>query len=115
MFYNRSIKLLMAILMLFLFSCNQENTSSGESSSSSYASSSCKLDKMCDEYQGLADQIIRATKSNNYTSLMQVNQNVQGWLSRWETAINSNSCTTDEVLEATNRMLSIANSLISSY
>ena len=113
MLYNKTVKLLVTISMIFLFACNQDNTSSGysNSSSSSYSASSCKLDKMCDEYQRLVDKLMSATNSGDYTTIMDINQDVQNWLSKWENAIDNNSCTPDELLDASNRMMSIANSL----
>ena len=98
MLYNKTLKLLVIISMIFLFACNQ-------------SASSCKLDKMCDEYQRLVDKLMSATNSGDYTTIMDINQDVQNWLSKWENAIDNNSCTPDELLDASNRMMSIANSL----
>jgi len=113
MLYDKIIKFSMTISMVFLFACNQDNTSSGSSNSfsNSYSTSSCKLDEMCNEYQRLVDNLMSATNSGDYTKIMDINQDVQNWLSRWENAINNNSCTPTELLDASNRMLSIANSL----
>mgnify|MGYP001273431789 CR=1 FL=1 len=113
MLFVKTIKLLITISMVFLFACNQDNTSSGSSKSSisSYTTSSCKLDKMCDEYQRLVDKLMSATNSGDYTKIMNINEDVQTWLARWENEINQNSCTQAELLDASNRMMSIANSL----
>ena len=113
MLFYKTIKLLITISMVFLFACNQDNTSSGSSNSASnsYITSSCNLDKMCDEYQRLVDKLMSATNSGDYTKIMNINEDVQTWLARWENEINQNSCTQAELLDASNRMMSIANSL----
>ena len=116
MLFDKMIKLLMAVSLVFLFACNNDNGSSGSSSSSSsssssYSNSSCKLDKMCDEYQRMVDKLISATNSGDYNKIMSLTQDTQDWLTRWENALNNNSCTPAELLDASNRMMAIAGSM----
>ena len=72
MLFDKMIKLLMTVSLDFLFACNNDNgsSSSSSSSSSSYSNSSCNLDKLLDEYQRMADKIISATNSGDYTKIM---------------------------------------------
>ena len=74
-------------------------------------SSSCNLNKMVDEYQILIDRLINVTGPDNYTNYMKVDEEFQAWLVRWENSFESNDYTDAEILNASNRMLSIANSL----
>ena len=75
-------------------------------------SSSCKLDKMCDEYQRMADKMIRATQSNDFTTIQSISSDIQNWMSKWEGELNSNSCNQEEMMNASSRMMSIAQSLM---
>ena len=120
MCYSKIIKFLMVLFIFFIIACNQNKDSSSRSSSSnsynsssSNSSSSCKLDKMCDEYQVLAGKLITATNSGNYEKVININQDIQNWVGKWESAVNSNVCSPSELQAASNRMLSIANSLMS--
>ena len=120
MCYSKIIKFLMVLFIFFIIACNQnKDPSSRSSSSDSYnsssgnSSSSCKLDKMCDEYQKLANKLITATNSGNYEKVININQDIQNWVGKWEGAVNSNACSPSELQVASNRMLSIANSLMS--
>ena len=108
------------IIILFLYgfisiygSSIKESISNLYNSSSSNSSSSCKLDKMCDEYQKLAGKLITATNSGNYEKVININQDIQNWVGKWEGAVSSNACSPSELQAASNRMLSIANSLMS--
>ena len=110
MCYSKIIKFLMVLFIFFIIACNQNKDSSSRSSSSN-SSSSCKLDKMCDEYQKLANKLITATNSGNYEKVININQDIQNWVGKWESAVNSNACSPSELQAASNRMLSIGNSL----
>ena len=100
--------------ILFIIGCQGSNSSNSNSSSkSSNSSSSSKLDKMCDEYKRMADRMIRATQSNDFAMITSSTNEITGWMSKWENEIKNNSCSQQEMLNASNRMMSIAQSLLS--
>jgi len=122
--FNINIKkaaiLLTAFSMFFLVSCSgegstTEDTSSAKSSSSAVATSNgtCPLDDMVDEYQNLADKLKNAMSSNDFNTIMSINQDVAAWLKKWESASSAaENCTPQDIVSATNRMQAIASSLM---
>ena len=99
--FKKVSTLLKAISMILLVSCSSEN-------------SSCQLDSMVDDYQILADKLKNSIDSNDFNSIMSVNQDVADWLKKWEgtTGNAADNCSLNEIIDATNRMLAIAESLM---
>ena len=73
----------------------------------------CGLDRMVDEYEVLADKLKKAMNYNDFNTIMSINQDVLKWQQKWEAAANSaTDCSLNEITSATDRMLSIEQSLI---
>ena len=124
MFLRISRILIIFSISLFLISCNQKESAiadevgvnqshSYEKSKESNRSSSCKLSRLCDDYQKYANQLMRAVESENFQRINSINEDILGWAEDWEREINRNSCTDTEMMNASSRMMSIANSLLS--
>jgi len=108
MFYNNTIKFLLLISFIFLFSCNKNNEATNNESSVSKMDT-CNLNQLLDEYQTFVDQMNSAMKANDNTKILSINMDIQTWLVRWDDA--QNHCTTEEKLSGTQKMLSIVNSI----
>ena len=119
--FKKAAILLTAFSMFFLISCSGEGSTSEDTSSANSSSSvvdtsngTCPLDGMVDEYQNLADKLKNAMSSNDFNTIMSVNQDVASWLKKWESASSdaAKNCSPQEIVTATNRMQAIASSLM---
>ena len=113
MLFDKMIKLLMTVSLVFLFACNNDNgsSSSSSSSSSSYSKSYCNLDKMLDEYQRMVDKLVSATNSFDTNKMMSLNQEIENLTSKWDNTLANSNCTTAEVLDASKRWMAITASM----
>ena len=119
--FKKAAILLTAFSMFFLISCSGEGSTSEDTSSANSSSSvvdtsngKCPLDGMVDEYQNLADKLKNAMDSNDFSTIMSVNQDVAAWLKKWESASSdaADNCSLQDITSATNRMQAIALSLM---
>ena len=107
MFYSNTIKFLLITSLIFLFSCNKDNESTNHELLPE--KDSCNLNQLLDEYQIFVNQMNSAMKANDNTKILNINMDIQTWLSKWDDA--QNYCTTEEKLSGTQKMLSIVNSI----
>ena len=114
--YNKATILLTAFSMFCLVGCGGEGGKSEDASSAVATSNgACPLDGMVDEYQNLAEKLKNAMDSNDFNAIMSINQDVAGWLKKWESANSSaaaDNCSLQDITSATNRMQTIASSLM---
>ena len=119
--FKKAAILLTVFSIFFLVSCSGEESTTEDTSSANSSSSvvdtsngTCPLDGMVDEYQNLADKLKNAMSSNDFNTIMSINQDVSDWLKKWESATYSaaENCSTQEIRSATNRMQTIASSLV---
>lgn len=108
MFYNTTIKFLLLISLMFLFSCNKNNEATNNSKYK-LENDTCNLNQLLDEYQTFVDQMNSAMRANDNTKILSINMDIQNWLVKWDAA--QNDCTTEEKLSGTQKMLSIVNSI----
>ena len=109
MFNNNTIKFLLSISLIFLFSCNKDNEVADISPLSTPNKDSCNLDQLLDEYQLFANQMNSAMKANDNTKILSINMDIKTWVTKWDDA--KSNCTAEEELTATQKMLSIVNSI----
>ena len=110
------IRIIIISSILFVIGCQGGNGSSSSSSNKSNNSiSTCQLDKMCDEYQSMVNRMILATNSKDILIIQRITNEITNWMSKWESALKNNSCSEQEMMAASSRMMSIASSLMSDY
>ena len=108
MFNNNTIKFLLSISLIFLFSCNKDNEVV-DISPSTPKKDSCNLDQLLDEYKIFVKQMNSAMKANDNTKILSINMDIKTWVAKWDDA--KSNCTAEEELTATQKMLSIVNSI----
>ena len=119
--FKKAAILLTVFSIFFLVSCSGEESTTEDTSSANSSSSvvdtsngTCPLDGMVDEYQNLADKLKNAMSSNDFNTIMSINQDVAAWLKKWESASSAavENCLPQDIVSATNRMQTIASSLV---
>ena len=113
--FKKATTILTGLSMILIVSCSGDSKTSDNlsSNSGSVSNGSCQLDSMVDDYQTLADKLKKAMNDNDFNTIMSINQDVLKWQQKWEAAANSaTDCSLNEITSATDRMLSIEQSLI---
>ena len=107
MFYSNTINFLLLTSLIFLFSCNKDNECTNHELLPE--KDSCNLNHLLDEYQIFVNQMNSAMKANDNTKILSINMDIKTWVTKWDDA--KSNCTAEEELTATQKMLSIVNSI----
>ena len=107
MFFNKGMSYIY-ILLFFLFSCNKDNDTTGNTlSSTNQTNNDCNLEEILDKYQILAEDFIDARKVNNTTRILNINIEIESLLEPWDSM--KDDCNSSEIINAMEKRISIAN------